>query len=201
MASVGLGALIVSGIGLWDALAWMIIEKNLYQPSHDQKTPESLPLIVYGIATAVAWTCISRAVFPMVSIEATHLLSKMGGLQQRKLSEMLELKWPTKQWLYWRCRMWRSSIFAASCLIIYSLAAVIYRLAFISQDITSHSIYDHVADAILDCPYPQMERPLNPGLIGMYTYLTSPAASDFPIFVNSAPEFASGGSLASGNHG
>ena len=92
--------LIVGGMGIWDAVAWMNAGANLYEPFHDSETPDALPLIVYGIATAVAWTCTSRAVFRIASMEATHLLSKRGGVPPRELSEMLELKWPTGRWLY-----------------------------------------------------------------------------------------------------
>ena len=97
--------------------------------------------------------------------------------------------------------MWRTSIFAASCFVLYGLAAAMYRLAFITQDVTKRRICDGMADAIFDCPYPQMNRPLYAGSIGTYTYLTNAAASNLPIFVNAASGFAGGVSRTTGNHG
>jgi hypothetical protein len=65
---------------------------KLYETSHVAKTPEALPLIVYGVATAVAWITTSRAVFQIASMRATKLLSKTDGLPLRKLSGNAEAK-------------------------------------------------------------------------------------------------------------
>ena len=98
-ASAALVAMVVGVVGIRDAVAWYNSGANLYQPFHDSNTPDALPLVDYGIAMAVAWTCTTQAVLRIASMEATHLLSKGGGVPQRELSEIPGLKWPRGRWL------------------------------------------------------------------------------------------------------
>jgi hypothetical protein len=56
------------------------------------------PLVAFGVASVVAWTSTRRAVFRIASMEASAILSSRG-VRQRELSDMLEMKMPSVNWL------------------------------------------------------------------------------------------------------
>ncbi|KAM7211068.1 hypothetical protein V8F06_013546 [Rhypophila decipiens] len=96
-----------------------------------------IPLLTFGIASAIAWTCASRAIFRVASLETTRRLSSSKGVRLADLANMLELvKFPpTLSWLGWRARMWTSSLYAILCLGLYVSVGVTYRVAFTSKDV------------------------------------------------------------------
>jgi hypothetical protein len=131
IAVSGVVTLTVAVIGLVDSLDMAVIKHS--GPFHyDWFYGDTWPLIFFGVGTAVAWTSTSQGVLRIASLEATALLAQ--GIQQRDLSDMFEMKFPTKRWLYYRIKMWRSSLFAVFSVLIYGGAALTYRLAFTTRE-------------------------------------------------------------------
>ncbi|KAF2692084.1 hypothetical protein K458DRAFT_411755 [Lentithecium fluviatile CBS 122367] len=89
-------------------------------------------LLTFGIASAAAWTCTTRAIFHVASMEAAGFAK--CGVQQRDLSLMLEMRAPNSAWLHWRKRMWRSSAYAIVCFALYVAVGVLYRFAFSTKE-------------------------------------------------------------------
>lgn len=90
--------------------------------------PSWMPLVLFGIGTAIAWTCTQRAVYRIALLESRRFLRR--GVHPQDLSNMLELKRPSRSWLKWRMRMWKTTSFAMLCILVYASTALMYRLAF-----------------------------------------------------------------------
>ncbi|KAK0110033.1 hypothetical protein ONS95_002693 [Cadophora gregata] len=182
--AAGLVALLVGVIGLVDGIFEnaYLNGKNIstsWRPFHDNDTPEIVPLIVFGIATAVAWTSSLRAIFRVASLESNSFLAR--GVRQSDLSFMLEMRLPSWRWLMWRCRMWKTSLFALFCVLSYVVVALMYRLAFRTTFETLHYTIDEPGTALIGCP--QL------GFVGMFASLMAGKAKAYSTFVSSAPEF------------
>jgi hypothetical protein len=103
-------------------------EKNDFPlPFAGTPWPQVFPLVLFGVVTALAWTTSQKAVLRVASIEVTKILTK--GVQLGDIADMWELK-PNLRWLKWRRRMWKSSLVALLCFMLYISAALMYRLAF-----------------------------------------------------------------------
>jgi len=78
-------------------------------------------------------------------LESNSILA--WGVKQRDLSHMLEMKIPSPRWLYWRCWMWKTSIFAVLCVLFYAAIALLYRLTFLTVQKTRHYPLDELSAA------------------------------------------------------
>ncbi|KAK4212530.1 hypothetical protein QBC37DRAFT_465713 [Rhypophila decipiens] len=118
---------------------WLVFDPALPLTSRTENSlverDQFIPLLTFGIASAIAWTCASCAIFRVASLETTHRLSSSKGVRPADLPNMLELvKFPpTLSWLGWRAKMWTSSLYAILCLGLYVSVGVTYRLA--SKDV------------------------------------------------------------------
>ncbi|KAM7196678.1 hypothetical protein V8F33_006018 [Rhypophila sp. PSN 637] len=127
--------------GIAVGVKWLVFDPALPLSGGTEKSlverDQFIPLLTFGIATAIAWTCASRAIFRVASLETTRRLSSSKGVCPADLPNMLELvKFPpTLSWLGWRARMWTSSLYAIMCLGLYVSVGVTYRLAFTSKDV------------------------------------------------------------------
>ena len=113
-------------VSSWSEVSATIVEYPTIALLH--RLPSWLPLVFFGIGTAIAWTCTQRAVYRMALLESCQPLRL--GVYLHDLSDMLELKRPGRAWFRWRVRMWRTTVFALLCIGIYASTALMYRLAF-----------------------------------------------------------------------
>jgi hypothetical protein len=190
VAFAGFFALVIGILGISDAIS------NVLYKGYPilSRGPAILPLVLFGVATAVAWTCSLRAIFRIASLEGSRIVA--GGVCQRDLSDMFEMKMPTKRWLYWRIRMWKTSGFAVLCVSLYAAAALTYRLAFTKRDQTMHGIYQNEpSDPLLGCSnwtlYDGSGALGAPrGFLGMFEYLMGAVQAEWPtspsIFIDAS---------------
>ena len=113
-------------VSSWSEISATIVEYPTIALLH--RLPSWLPLVLFGIGTAIAWTCTQRAVYRIALLESRQFLQ--SGIYLHDLSDMLELKRPGRAWFRWRAKMWRTTVFAVLCIGIYASTALMYRLAF-----------------------------------------------------------------------
>ncbi|KAF2008144.1 hypothetical protein P154DRAFT_614514 [Amniculicola lignicola CBS 123094] len=168
------GALIALAIGsIWCAETLRYID-----PTHERS---NFPrLLTFGIASAAAWACTTRAIFRVVSMEAAVFLK--AGVQQRDMSPMLEMRIPNMKWLQWRRRLWRSTSYAVVCFALYVATGVMYRLAFSTKDIQR-------VQGGKECSYAIM-GPMcgKQNLLGFYTDLMDQGVM-YPTFAAPSPQY------------
>lgn len=92
------------------------------------RLPSWLTLVFFGIATAIAWTCTSRAIYRIAIFESRYFLRR--GVYLHEIPNMLELTRPSKSGLKWRFTLWKTTLFTVICIALYASTALTYRLAF-----------------------------------------------------------------------
>jgi hypothetical protein len=156
----GTCAITIGGLGFADAAQTRLNNKaaaDLKTTEHTYNLPvlhapsSDFPLLAFGFVTAIAWLAARRACFRVLSLDANYYLQR--GVKQNDLAEIFELQLPTKSWMKWRARLWRSSLLFLLQFALYVGVGVCYRRAFQHGDeIATISVGDTASQFLMGCP-------------------------------------------------